>query len=311
MKKSLLFSFVVLLIVLTACKKRQEITVTSFSAEQTDYEYIAFSYTTDISPTTLELSVGKTTDPEAGKMIQLYGGGEEHLTTLGIDPTDQGPWNFYLRAYNAKGGVGPWSEVATLTLGSPCQKPYDLSVWSSPKSLTFSWDTYSNTTTSTSYEVEYGLTGFEPGTGEKISTNTTQTKEAILEGGNTYDFYVRGLCTEGLGWSDWAGPYSYFVDQNYNSCDVPTGLSYSVSYNFFGEATGAEFEWDFNGEYGFEYVVVFDGNSPESGSINTYTTGFPYYGLTQNTDYDFYVRTTCVDGGTSPWSAPLNVNIGE
>ncbi|MCG8576711.1 MAG: hypothetical protein MI810_17665 [Flavobacteriales bacterium] len=313
MKKIALFSALMLLLTLTACKKRKEINVTSFTVEQTDYYTIEFTYSSDGDPIYYEVSVGKENNAESGKKLQLSPDGSDNPSVgmLDIDPTDQGPWYFFLRAYNPKSKAGPWSEVKTLTLGSPCQKPYDLAAWSGSISMTFSWETYSNTTTTTSYEVEYGPTGFTQGSGEKISTNSMQTKEAILDAGTTYDFYVRGLCTDGLGWSDWAGPLSYYVDQNYNHCDVPTGMSYTVSYNFFGEATGAQFEWDYNGEYGFEYVVVSDGNSPESGTINTYESGFPLYSLTQNTDYDFYVRTLCVDGGNSAWAGPLNVNIGE
>lgn len=159
--------------------------------------------------------------------------------------------------------------------------------------------------------MEYGLQGFQLGSGEQITTNDQSTYDAAMSQGNTYDFYVRANCENNLGWSSWVGPVSSYADQDYNLCTPPSNVLAGIEYNFFGDAVGAVFEWSFNGESNFEYVVVNDGYDPNSGSVNTYSNGWPFYNLAQNTNYDFYVRAVCVDGSRTEWVGPKNINIGS
>ena len=60
-----------------------------------------------------------------------------------------------------------------------------------------------------SYELEWGPTGFTPGTGSSASTSTTSATIAVLPA-TTYDLYLRANCViAGNGYSAWSGPVTF------------------------------------------------------------------------------------------------------
>src|SRR5690554_3826363 len=59
-------------------------------------------------------------------------------------------------------------------------------------SVVLSW-----TGTGTSYVIEYGLTGFTPGTGTTITTTNLTETISSLTANTTYDFYIEQICTSG------------------------------------------------------------------------------------------------------------------
>src|SRR5690554_3507599 len=84
--------------------------------------------------------------------------------------------------------------------------------------------------TGVSYEIEYGLEGFTPGTGTTITTtNLTQTL-STLSASTTYDFYIEQICSSGPS----AGTYGPV------KVTTPCGIvSNNFSENFDTTATGS------------------------------------------------------------------------
>tara|TARA_R110002049_G_scaffold85897_7_gene218379 strand:- start:473 stop:1447 length:975 start_codon:yes stop_codon:yes gene_type:complete len=216
--------------------------------------------------------------------------------------------SFYIRAQCQNGNFTLWQGPIILQINAYCDAPYDFSV----QNGTAYWDTYYNETDASYFQVEYGNQGFVLGSGNVLTTNSESTSDASLASGNAYDFYVRAFCNNNLGFSNWEGPVSYYAEYDQNLCNEPSGVTVEVERNGFGEAVGAVFRWEHNGESNFEHVVVSNNQSPESGNINTSDdVGWPFYNLAQNTNYDFYIRAVCLDGARTEWVGPRNVNIGS
>ena len=86
-----------------------------------------------------------------------------------------------------------------------CPEPSDLiSVANTATSITLGWTPGSN---ESSWNIEYGTTGFIPGNGTTISVTTNPYEINNLESDSTYDFYVQADCGSGDE-SIWVGPYT-------------------------------------------------------------------------------------------------------
>lgn len=196
------------------------------------------------------------------------------------------------------------------TSTNACSKPTNLGLYTIAAEVNLHWDD-ANSPASAYYQFEYGPTGFAHGSGTLVTTSSTSSQKVSMSAGNTYQFYVRGYCDATNGFSDWTGPFSYYSDANHNMNIAPSNIQYSIETNAFSEPVGANFDWDRNGESKFECTVVADGASPASGEITTVNgPATVTFFLTQNTDYDFYVRAVCLDGTRTSWTGPKNVNIG-
>ena len=108
------------------------------------------------------------------------------------------------------------------------------------REATLVWQTDGNTS---SWDLEYGLSGFQEGTGTTV--NATQTTFVLqgLEPTTSYDVYIRGNCTEG-GVSDIVGPISFQT-----LCDV-VNAPFSESFQQYNlpqcwNQSGSE-NWIFN-----------------------------------------------------------------
>lgn len=199
----------------------------------------------------------------------------------------------------------------TETPANACSKPVSLSVFTIGPEVTFKWND-DNAPGAAYYQFEYGPTGFAHGSGTLGTTSLKYTNTISLTAGTAYQFYVRGYCDATGGFSDWAGPFSYYSNTNHNLCTAPGNVQYTIEVNGFSEPVGANFTWAHNGESNFEYVIVANGASPSNGNIHSisFSQGTPTMMLTQNTDYDFYVRAVCQDGNKTSWTGPKDVNIG-
>lgn len=205
-----------------------------------------------------------------------------------------------------------WSNPVLINFGDFCEAPHGLTFVGNSG---FVWNNYNNNTSSSYYEVSYGIAGTSASAGEKITTNNMNCRDMVLEQGKVYDFYVRGYCNNTLGWSDWAGPFTHYASENFNICMPPSNLSFSIVRDSLSRPFGAECTWEDNGgNTNYELNLVSNGYAPTSGNIETVTSTARsvtvFYGpLTRNKDYDFYVRTICKDGTPTNWVGPLNVNI--
>jgi hypothetical protein len=203
----------------------------------------------------------------------------------------------------------PAEETPTPT--NLCTKPSNLGLYTLGPEVYFHWDD-NNATAASYYQFEYGITGFSHGSGTVVTTSSTTSSNVSMAAGNAYQFYVNGYCDAIGGYSDWAGPFSYFSNENHNMCLAPSNVQYTIEVNGLSQPVGANFTWSHNGESDFEYMIVANGASPSSGNIHSisFSQGTPTMFLTQNTDYDFYVRAVCKDGNKTSWVGPKDVNIG-
>ncbi len=113
---------------------------------------------------------------------------------------------------NGNGG-GPglgYSGYALISWGSnPCTNPSDLTA--SNIDLTSAMLDWTENGSATTWNIEWGLSGFTIGTG---NTQVVLTKPYLLEGlmpNTSYDYYVQADCG-GTGTSTWSGPFTFQTD---------------------------------------------------------------------------------------------------
>ncbi|MGV6862427.1 MAG: fibronectin type III domain-containing protein [Putridiphycobacter sp.] len=138
----------------------------------------------------------------------------------------------------------------------------------------------------TEWEIEYGVTGYFPGTGTSMVTTSNPVNVTGLTEATTYDYYVRGICGAG-DTSIWVGPFTFTTPI---ACPEVTGVAVTpgaldAAVNW--TAGGTETEW--NIEYGAA------GFTPGSGTTqNVLTTPTANItGLTADTQYDVYIEAVC------------------
>ena len=199
-----------------------------------------------------------------------------------------------------------WDATVTCQFIS-CPSPADLIANNiTLNSADLSWLASGNETT---WEIEYGLTGFSQGTGTVINTSTNPTTLNGLNLETIYDVYLRGNCGANPGEDDsnWIGPLSFAT----LGLDAPGYLTAELTNETLGEVT---LNWgeqnSFLGSWMLFYdfscsdtysqtEIVFDADGTftltefsDSGTwvlegdqiTFIFTNGFSYYG-TRNGDY--------------------------
>ena len=288
-------------------------TINSFTVEQSSSSLL-FDYSADSNYEYFEIYYALSTnvvdnnDPSNGDRFMTI---EQNSTVKPISELLIAPgyiWLFWIRGIDSNGNTSEWLGPKAVEISTYCEDVYDVYFDGS-----LYWDYYYNEAEVSYFQVQYGLQGFELGEGEITQTNDEYTYKLSLEQGNSYDAYVRAYCSNNLGFSEWVGPVSYYAEENANVCLEPYNLSYYTEYNFFGDPVGANISWDDDGNnQTYEFNLVGNNQSPESSAIESRDdsgTQITYTQLTPYADYDFYVRTVCVDGSRTNWVGPLDVEI--
>lgn len=275
---------------------------------------LKLSITSSANPAYYELFIefaSSSGGPGSGTPFIVNGTG----ATLSIDSlglTSNQVYNYYLRASCSSTDHSAWSASKTLTITNFCDRPKNLGFSAYPDGMGFDWQVKSGSG-ATAYQVQYGPAGFSLGSGITASVSNSPYTGASMTSGSSYDFYVRSSCSGSLGNSEWSGPYTYLATGNQNLCLAPLNATYTIVRNGLNQPIGANFQWNRNGESSFEYTIVPASQPVTSGTINTIgSTGWPtIVGLFQDTDYHFYVRGVCLNGGRTSWLGPLAFNIGH
>ncbi len=207
-------------------------------------------------------------------------------------------YQFYVRDSCGGGNVSTWSgpqNFRTLSCPSPSSL---LATHITQISAELSWVSVSGG--ASSWDLEYGLSGFTLGSGTRISTTTpfyTVSTVSGLTSGQSYQFYVRDSCGRG-NVSTWAGP------QNFRTLSCPYPLSLLATHI---TQTSAELSWISGGASNWNIEWGTTGFTLGSGTF-VYNVSNPYIltRLTPGTDYDFYVRDSCGGGNVSTWSGLRN-----
>lgn len=312
MKKFLLF-FVSLIIISCSTDDADNeniAAITEFTVEQSSSQLV-FNYTTESDFEYYEIAYNlstNTNDPDNSDRFTTL---ESNTLSKPISElylfTDN-IWLFWIRGIDSNGNTSEWFGPKAVDISSYCEDVYDIDF-----NGYISWSYYNNETEASYFQIQYGVEGFELGEGDILQTNNQFSSDLSLEQGKSYDAYVRAYCNNNLGFSEWIGPVSYYAEENSNVCLEPYNLSYYTEYNFFGDPVGANISWNDDGNNKtYEFNLVGNNQSPESSAIDTrddYGTQITYLQLTPNAEYDFYVRTVCIDGSRTSWTGPLNVKI--
>ncbi len=116
---------------------------------------------------------------------------------------------------------------------------------------------------------------------------------------NNYEFYVQAQCA--VSTSTWVGPFAFTT---LPACPQPTALNVTnilqTTADLGWTAGGAETLWDVE-IVDITAAGVATGTPTASGVANPYGAS----GLTDNNNYEFYVRADCVANGTSTWAGPF------
>lgn len=104
-----------------------------------------------------------------------------------------------------------WAAKVSCVSQNSCEAPSDLEVMSvGIQEVTLSWR--GNQQTTSSWEIEYGASGFIAGTGTKVTSESTEIILNGLDKNTYYEAYVRGNCTQG-GTSSKIGPIRFKTHQ--------------------------------------------------------------------------------------------------
>lgn len=109
-----------------------------------------------------------------------------------------------------------------------------------------------------------------------------------LSNGTAYDWRVRSTCSDPNDYT----PVSFFR----TVCNIPFGPNTSLI-----RATQAQLNWDSFGT-GTTYDVQYRTGGGGWTTVSTSNASYVLTGLTNNTTYEWQIRTNCGDGNTSAWS---------
>lgn len=127
--------------------------------------------------------------------------------------------------------------------------------------------TWTSSVSTVNSEVEWGPTGFTPGTGAMITNTTSPTKLTTTIPNTSFDFYVRDICATDT--SNWVGPITFNSGSTgapvanivAGTPGAPTLIDQTIFFDGNGSTgTGNSYAWDFG-----------DGNT---GSGDTITYGY-------------------------------------
>lgn len=122
-----------------------------------------------------------------------------------------------------------------ITPAPPCPDPFAL-VWTGGSGTTadLSW----SGVTSNQFDIEYGLSGFTPGSGTVVTSTTASVTITGLSPNTAYDAYVTNNCTaSGNGTSSSAGPVSFTTN-----CAVISTFPYIEDFDGPSWVSGAGFD---------------------------------------------------------------------
>jgi len=164
--------------------------------------------------------------------------------------------------------------------------------------------------TATAWDIEWGVTGFTQGAGTMV-TATADNPYTLsgLTASTDYQFYVRANCSATYQ-SAWVGPFAFTTEPT-PTCLIPADLTASnITINSADlgwtesntvPATAWDVEW---GTAGF---------TQGTGAMVVATADNPYNlsGLSDNTSYEFYVRSNCSATDSSTWVGPFEFTTVE
>lgn len=203
-------------------------------------------------------------------------------------------YDVYIKANCGNGGGSDFGGPFNFTT-NPCVNNTNPSIFQTTETEAFFNYTQAFTDNLT---VEYGLEGFEPGTGTFMDLVSDPGVITGLVASTTYEAYVIVSC--GGSEPDLYSPVFQFTTAS------PCAEPFSFSGSVFGTGNVSLF-WDpASGTSAWELEYGFSGFSLGTGTvINTSENFIDVNGLQSGQTYEFYVRTNCGSQGFSSYLGPL------
>ena len=154
---------------------------------------------------------------------------------------------------------------STCQSNNPCLSPNFLNAGNiTPNSADLLWQAAGN---ETSWNLEWGISGFNLGSGTLVSGLTsTNYSLSSLSNNTSYDFYVQAICDSNTN-STWVGPYTF--NTNNTSTGAACGTFTLELYDSYGDGwNGASLDVIING-LPFQNVTLANGNGPEIFTFST------------------------------------------
>lgn len=182
------------------------------------------------------------------------------------------------------------------TLSSACAEPSNLTAMTiSTTSVALNW---TENGSATSWDIQYGLSGFAIGAGTTINVTSKPYTLAGLTAGTVYDYYVRATCSGGTGNSSWVGPHIFHTPFQYDLASGAVTLVVDApcqGTNIFSNEGATLSSGEFspsvsNGGYwdtGANNTVWFKFIAPTSGSVKV-TTDISPLGTLDDTEIALY-----------------------
>ena len=251
------------------------------------------------------ITLNWTADPMAQGWIIEYGflgfnqgtGTTVNVTTNSYVATgllDETDYQFYIRAVCGTDWTSEnWASATATTQsgGVPCGVPTGVSATAADNSITVNW---TSGTGNLSFEIEYGPSGFNHGSGIVTSAATAPATLNNLEYETPYDIYVRAICDQNT-YSGWSIVATATTGQRPSEdCQPVTNLTVTDITDH-----TAHVAWTPAPETDSWQVVVTD---PQGNDVVDQRCAEPFYdltGLTEGTNYTVKVRTDCGDGNVS------------
>ena len=196
------------------------------------------------------------------------------------------------------GGVPSDDATLTYNFTTSVACPAPTAVTASPvyiNDATITW-----TSTATTFNVEYGETGFSQGSGTTATVYENTITLDNLTAQTSYTVYVQADCGSEDGTSQWASVQFTTLP----SCPNPTQFAAtnvtSSTVDLVWTAGYQESEWEVR--YGHENF------NPDTSTTSAMVNGTAMYqmqNLNSNQRYDAYVRAICDAGDTSAWSSRI------
>jgi len=177
-------------------------------------------------------------------------------------------------------------DVSWLQTAIVCDTVENIQVNVIDTAATISWDAALN---SSSYFVEYGLSGFSLGSGTTVNTTNTNITISALSDTTVYDFYVLTDCSSDSSNFTSVNNFTTLSSQTIVPCDTVSNIQSLVT------DSSAIISWNALAN-GSMYVVEYglSGFSLGSGTrISTTNSNISLSGLSDTTAYDFYILTDC------------------
>ncbi|NLA24122.1 MAG: hypothetical protein GX879_04065, partial [Bacteroidales bacterium] len=178
------------------------------------FEYKATNYNYPYSPTAanagnLVVEITNELDNNFTQLISIDNNNEAEYNIVNVDLSD-----YVNQVIKFKFTANRFSDNYDLSIDNIfigdsiiCEKPTELSAINiTPNSARLTWEHYAE-----NFDIEWGLSGFQQGSGNIETSNTNYLDINELNENTEYEFYVRAWCYD-IFEGEWAGPYSFTSD---------------------------------------------------------------------------------------------------